>query len=170
MLPAATASAGVTTITLLRRRVGRGQQHAVADLAAHLAGGEVGDDDDLLADQLLRLVVLAQARADLPALAVGQLDLEDQQLVGVGVGLAFEHRRDAKVELGKIVVVDRGVSRLWVGSMAVLISCRPPIVHGITGPITLRPAQVPRFLEPLSHSALMVAVWSGVCNQVPRQH
>ena len=60
----------------------------MANLAAHRAGGEVGDDDDLLADELLGLVVLAEAGADLPLLGA-EVDLEDQEFVGVGVGLGL---------------------------------------------------------------------------------
>ena len=85
--------------------VGGRQQHALADLAAHGAGGEVGDDDDLLADELLRGIVLAQAGADLPFLRA-QVDLENQELVGVGMGLAIDHRRDPQLELGEVVVLD----------------------------------------------------------------
>src|SRR5437764_7799639 len=56
-------------------RVRGGQEHSVAEFAAHLPWREVGDDDDLFADQLLGLIVQAKAGTDLPALAIGELDL-----------------------------------------------------------------------------------------------
>jgi hypothetical protein len=63
---------------------------------------------------------LAQAGADLAAF-VAQVDLEDEELVGVWMRFAFENRRDAEVEFGEVVVLDRGGCggsgrrRCWVG-------------------------------------------------------
>ena len=97
MLPAAAPSDGETKITL--------------PVAPSVAGSSmpwltspriVGDDDDLLAHELLGLIVLPQAGTDL-ALFRAEVDLEDEQLVGVGVGLAFEDGRDAELELGEVV-------------------------------------------------------------------
>ena len=66
----------------------RGQQHAFALHAAHHARGEIGDDDDLLADQGRRLVMAANAGDELPLLRA-QIDLENEQLVGGRVGSAW---------------------------------------------------------------------------------
>jgi len=90
----------------IRRQIGGCEQHSLADFAAHGARGEVGYDDDLLADQLLGLIVLPQPRADLP-LFRPQVDLQNQQLIRIGMGLAFQHRRDAQLKFGEIVVLDQ---------------------------------------------------------------
>ncbi len=50
-------------------RIGGGQEHALAHFAAQGTGLEVGDDDDLFADQLLGGDVAAKAGADLAAVA-----------------------------------------------------------------------------------------------------
>jgi hypothetical protein len=85
-------------------RVGSGQQHALADFPSHLPRGEIGHDDDLFADQLLRRRVLAQAGADL-AFFVAEINLQNQELIRVGVGLAVKHGGHAQIKFGKIVVV-----------------------------------------------------------------
>ena len=51
-----------------------------------------------------RVDVLAEAGTDLPAFPA-HVQLQDQQLVGVGMGRAFDDRRYAQVKLGKIVVL-----------------------------------------------------------------
>jgi len=53
-----------------------------------------------------RLIVLPQAGADLPFLAT-EVDLQDEQLVGVRVRLAFEHGGHAQFKLGEIIVSNR---------------------------------------------------------------
>ena len=79
-----------------------GQQHAVRLEAAHLARSKVGDDHDLAADQLLRLVVLRDAGQDL-ALLVAEIDFEAQELVGLGNALGDEDLGDAQVDFDEVV-------------------------------------------------------------------
>src|SRR3954453_2907027 len=56
--------------------------------------------------------MLPKPRQKLPSLPAGQLNQEDQKLVALGVGLAFDHRCDTKVQLGKIVVGDSRFCRI----------------------------------------------------------
>lgn len=84
----------------IRRR----QQHALALDAAHRPRLEVCHDDDLLADELLRLVVAADAGNELP-LFRAEVDLEDEQPIGVRMRCGLENARDAEVELGEVVNV-----------------------------------------------------------------
>ncbi len=77
---------------------GGGEQHAVGLEAAHLAGGEVGDDDDVAADEVLGGVPLGDAGEDL-ALFVAEVDFEAEKLVGLGDALGDEDlwRRGARL-------------------------------------------------------------------------
>ena len=69
---------------------------------AHPAGRKVGDDDDAAADQLLRRVPLGNAGEDLTGL-IAQIDLEPQQLVGLGDALGDKDLGDAQVDLDEVV-------------------------------------------------------------------
>ena len=80
----------------------------MADLAAQHAGLEVGHDHDLLADQARRVVPGLDARADLAAFGRAVVELELEQLVGVGVRLGAEHRGHAQVDLREVVEGDLG--------------------------------------------------------------
>src|SRR6185437_10290182 len=86
-----------------------GEQHAVRLEAAHLAGCEVGDDDDVAADQLLGGVPLGDAGEYLP-LFVAEVDFEAEQLVSLGDALGDEDAGDAEVDFNEVVDGDlRGV-------------------------------------------------------------
>ena len=54
---------------------GGGEQHALALHAAQFGGGQVGDDDDLFADQFFRRVVASDPGADLPLFGA-EIDLQ----------------------------------------------------------------------------------------------
>ena len=70
--------------------------------AAHLAGGEVGDDYDLFSDQFFGGVPLGDAGEDL-ALFVAEVDFEAEELVGLGDALGDEDLGDAEVDLDEVV-------------------------------------------------------------------
>ena len=82
---------------------------AAMDSASVMAGGEVGDDDDGAADHVLGLDVFADAGADLAGRARAVVDLELQELVGLGVELGGEDLGDAEVELGEVLDGDLGL-------------------------------------------------------------
>ena len=88
-----------------------GEQHAVGLEAAHLAGGEVGDDDDVAADQFFGGVPLGDAGEDL-ALFVAEIDFEAEELVGLGDALGDEDAGDAEIDLDE--VVDGDLRGVWV--------------------------------------------------------
>ena len=77
--------------------------------AAHLAGGEVGDDDDVAADELFGGVPLGDAGEDL-ALFVAEVDLEAEELVGLGDALGDDDLGDAEIDFGEVVDGDLSVS------------------------------------------------------------
>ena len=81
---------------------GGGEHHALTFQAAQFGGGQVGDDDDLLADKLFRCVVVSDAGADLPLLGA-EIDMQHQQFVGIGMGLSGGDRRNLELDLFKIV-------------------------------------------------------------------
>src|SRR5687767_5546233 len=60
-------------------RAAGGQEHPLADLAAHPPRSEVGDDDDLAAGELFWLVDSAEAGADLAAVRGAVVKLENQE-------------------------------------------------------------------------------------------
>ena len=75
----------------------------------HLAGGEVGDDDDLASDELFGGVPLGDAGEDL-ALFIAEVDLEAEKLVGLGDALSNDDLRDTKIDLDEIIDGDlRGI-------------------------------------------------------------
>ena len=82
-----------------------GQEHALRFEAAHCAGDEVGDDDDLFSDEFSRFIVAAQASDDL-SLFAAQVDLQANQLIRIGMILRLDDFGYAQVELGEIVVGD----------------------------------------------------------------
>ena len=82
--------------------VAGGQQHAVGFEAAHLAGGEIGDDDDAAADELFGGVELGDAGEDL-TLFVAEIDFEAEELVGFGDALGDDDLGDAEVDLDEVV-------------------------------------------------------------------
>src|SRR5580700_1882757 len=86
------------------------KQHAVRFEATHLAWSEVGDDDDLSADELFRLVILCDAGQDL-ALFIAEVDFKTEELVGLGHALGNQDPGDAKVDLGEVVDGDEFVLR-----------------------------------------------------------
>src|SRR5690625_3256358 len=94
-------------LAVLRRK-----DHPLRLNAAQLHRLQVGDDDDLLAYQVLRLVMLLDARDDL-ALLGAYLQLQDQQAVGLRVLFGVDHRRHAQLELGEIVDGDLGLVLDW---------------------------------------------------------
>jgi hypothetical protein len=75
--------------------------------AAHLAGGEVGDDDDASTDELFGGVPLGDAGEDLP-LFVAEIDFEAEEFVGFGNAFADEDLSDAELDLGEVVDGDLG--------------------------------------------------------------
>ena len=98
-------------------RVGGGQEHAVTHFAAQGAGLEVGDHDDLFADELLGLIEGANASADLSFFTT-EIDLKDEQFVGVRMSFCFKNRGNAELNLGEVVNGDGGIDeglRRWRG-------------------------------------------------------
>ena len=87
--------------------MGCGEEHAVGLEAAHLAGGEVGDDDDAASNEIFRGVPLGDAGEDL-TLFVAEVDLEAEEFVGLGDALGDEDAGDAEVYLGEVVDGDLG--------------------------------------------------------------
>jgi len=75
--------------------------------AAHFAGGEVGDDDDLAADEVFRGVPLGDAGEDL-ALFVAEVDFEAEELVGFGDALGDEDLGYAELDFYEVVDGDLG--------------------------------------------------------------
>jgi hypothetical protein len=82
--------------------VGGGEQHAVGFEAAHLAGGEVGDDDDAAAEEVFGGVPLGDAGEDLAAL-VAEVDLEAEELVGLGDAFGDDDLGYAQVDFYEVV-------------------------------------------------------------------
>ncbi len=74
--------------------------------AAHLAGGEVGDDDDAAADELFGGVPLGDAGEDL-AFFVAEVDFEAEELVGLGDALGDEDFGYAEIDFDEVVDGDR---------------------------------------------------------------
>ena len=60
-----------------------GEQHAVGLLTHHLARRQVGNGDDRLADQLLRLVILGNTGQNLTRRARAVIQLELEQLIAL---------------------------------------------------------------------------------------
>ena len=87
--------------------VAGGEEHAMGFEAAHLAGGEIGDDDDFATDQLFGGVPLGDAGEDL-ALFVPEVDLEAQELVGLGDAFGDDDFGYAEVDLDEVVDGDLG--------------------------------------------------------------
>src|SRR4051812_38738646 len=72
--------------------------------------------------------MLPKPGTDLPPLTP-QVDLQDQQLVGIRVGGAFENGRDAQLELGEVVVLDHVGRRRGAFHVALSLGCgeRPTV-------------------------------------------
>src|SRR5580692_5860836 len=79
-----------------------GKQHAVRLETAHLAWGQVGDNDDSLADQLFGRVPLGNAGENL-ALLITKIDLETKQLVRFRDTLGDDNLRNPEVNLDEVV-------------------------------------------------------------------
>src|ERR1044072_5622171 len=91
----------------------RGREDHALGLDAHELGGlEVGDDDDLAADELLRRVGLADAGDD-GALLVAEVDRELDELARLGDLLGSLDGGDLELDLHEVVVGDRSRSRRW---------------------------------------------------------
>src|SRR5262249_28602550 len=73
-------------------------QHPLAFDAAKLCGLEIGDDDDLSADERGRLVARADASDDL-AFVAAEVDSQDEKPVRVWMKLRRDHGRHPQVEL-----------------------------------------------------------------------
>ncbi len=84
---------------------GGGEEHAVGLEAAHLAGGEVGDDDDAATDEFFGGVPLGYAGEDL-AFFVTEIDFEAEELVGFGDALGDDDFGDAEVDFHEVVHCD----------------------------------------------------------------
>ena len=98
---------------------GGGEEHAVGLEAAHLAGGEVGDDYDLFSEEFFGGVPLGYAGEDL-ALFVAEVDLEAEEFVGLGDALGDDDLGYAEVDLDEVVDCDLGVgvSGGWSGALS----------------------------------------------------
>ena len=83
-----------------------GQQHAIGLLTHHLARRQVGDGDDRLADQLLRLVILCDAGEDLARRARAVVELELEELAALLDVLAGEDLAYRHVDLAEVVKRD----------------------------------------------------------------
>ena len=92
--------------------VAGGEEHAVGLQAAHLAGGEIGDDDDFAPDQLFGGVPLGDAGEDLAGF-VAEIDFEAEKLVGFGDALGYDDFGYAEVDLDEVVDGDLGGCR-WL--------------------------------------------------------
>src|ERR1044072_1078377 len=91
----------------------RGREDHALGLDAHELGGlEVGDDDDLAADELLRRVGLADAGDD-GALLVAEVDRELDELARLGDLLGSLDGGELELDLHEVVVGDRSRSRRW---------------------------------------------------------
>ncbi len=82
--------------------VGGGEEHAVGFEAAHLAGGEIGDDDDAASDEFFGGVPLGDAGEDL-TLFVAEVDLEAEEFVGLGDAFGDEDLCYSEVDFGEVV-------------------------------------------------------------------
>ena len=82
--------------------VGSGEQHTLALDATQRCRLQIGDDDDLLANQYLRFVVGADAGDDLSVLAA-DIDRQHQQPIGVRMRDRCGDGSDAQLELAEIV-------------------------------------------------------------------
>ena len=95
--------------------VAGGEEHAVGLEAAHLAGGEVGDDYYAAADELFGGVPLRYAGEDL-ALFGAEVDFETEELVGLGDALGYDDFGYAEIDFGEVVDGDvRGCRGGFVG-------------------------------------------------------
>ena len=70
--------------------------------AAHLAGGEVGDDDDLAADELFGGVPLGYAGEDLAGF-VAEVNFEAEEFVCFGDALGYEDFCYAEIDFYEVV-------------------------------------------------------------------
>ena len=86
-------------------RVNRGDQHAAALQAHHLPGGQVHNGHQRLADQVLRLVPLVDAREDLPVHAGAVVQGKAQQLLALLYRLAGLHLHGPEIALAEGVKV-----------------------------------------------------------------
>ena len=85
---------------------------------AHLAGGEVCDDDDAAAEEVLRGVPLGDAGEDL-AFLVAEVDFKAEELVGFGDALADDDLGDAELNFAEVVDGDLGGAVGWAGGVGV---------------------------------------------------
>ena len=88
-------------------RVDGGQEHSVTLLAHHLPGRQVGDGDQCLAHQLLRLIVFRNAGEDLAVGAGAVVQGEAQQLVALLHRLAVLDLHRPQVGLAEGVEIHR---------------------------------------------------------------
>ena len=96
-----------------------GEEHAVGLEAAHLAGGEVGDDDDLAADEFFGGVPLGDAGEDL-AFFVAEVDFEAEEFVGLGDALGDDDLGYAEIDFDEVVDGDLwGVAVCWSAGASV---------------------------------------------------
>ena len=79
---------------------------ALALLAAHSPRGEVRHNDNETPDERRGLIVSLEPGTDLPLFA-SEINLEHQELVGIGVVVRLQHTRDAKIHLHEIIERDR---------------------------------------------------------------
>ena len=70
--------------------------------AAHLAGGEVGDDYDVFSEELFGGVPLGDAGEDL-AFFVAEIDFEAEELVGFGDALGDDDLGYAEIDFYEVV-------------------------------------------------------------------
>src|SRR5262245_54644314 len=84
-----------------------GEQHALTDAKAHLAGLQIGHHDHLFADQVLRAIRLPNTGKN-GALLAADIHPQAQQLVGTFHRFSVPHRGHAQVNLGKLVVGNLG--------------------------------------------------------------
>src|SRR2546421_4916032 len=78
------------------------EHHALRLEAAELARLEVGDDDHLAADELLRLVVFGDAGENLARLRLAEVYGEAEQLVGLRHALRRQHLAHAHLDLREV--------------------------------------------------------------------
>src|SRR5262249_17362539 len=89
-----------------------GEQHALADAKAHLAGLQIGYHDHLFTDQVLRAIRLPDTGEN-SALLAANIHPQAQQLVSAFHRFGVQHRGHAQVDCGKLVVGNLGCQLLY---------------------------------------------------------
>lgn len=85
------------------------QKHSLAFHSPQLGSFEIGDDDNLLADEILGGVMISYARANL-ALLIAEIDLKNHQTIGIRMRFRSFDCRDFEFDFAKIINGDHRAS------------------------------------------------------------